>query len=228
MSGASLAALRLADSALPVGTDSVSYGLEQFVERGDVDDAESLRRLLETYLRRQLGPGDLVALRAARAGIAGEDVERVVTADRRLSAVTLAAEFRDSSTRTGERLLTLQRDLADDPVLDAYADRVGNGAAPGNYAAVLGAVCEREGIAADDACRVACHEFVTGLLGAAQRLLGIGHTAVQRTHDDLRPAMTAAVDASADRRLEEMDPYAPLVDIASAEHERADRRLFLS
>jgi len=68
-----LAALRLADSSLPVGTDSVSYGLEQFVADDRVQDADDLRKLLETYLRRQLGVADLVALRAAHKGATSGD-----------------------------------------------------------------------------------------------------------------------------------------------------------
>jgi len=229
-----LAALRLADSALPVGTDSVSYGLEQFVAEDRVEDAEDLRALLETYLRRQLGVADLVALRVAQEGATGgedgteDDVDAVVAADRRLSATTLTAEFRESSTQTGERLLSLQRELRDDTVLDEYAAAVEAGDAPGNHAVVLGAVAGRDGVDADEACLVACHGFVTGLLGAAQRLLRLGHTDVQRTVDELRPVMTTAVEDSADRSLDEMEPFAPLVDVASADHERADRRLFVS
>jgi urease accessory protein len=230
-----LASLRLADSSLPVGTDSVSYGLEQFAAEDRVEAADDLRALLETYLRRQLGVADLVALRAAHEGaIAGDDctgagdVDAIVAADRRLSATTLAAEFRESCTRTGERLLSLQRELRDDPVLDEYAAAVEAGDVPGNHAVVLGAVAGREGVDADEACLVACHGFVTGLLGAAQRLLRLGHTEVQRTVDELRPTMMDAVEDSADRSLDEMEPFAPLVDVASADHERADRRLFVS
>ena len=237
---ATLAGLRLADSALPVGTSSVSYGLEQFVAEGRVEDADDLRALLETYLCRQFGVADLVALRAAHRGatevsddgvgdVADEgDMNAVVAADRRLSAVTLAAEFREGSTRTGMRLLSLQQDLREDPVLDAYAAAVEAGDAPGNHAVVLGAVAGRDGVSAREACLVACHGFVVGLVGAAQRLLRLGHTDVQRTVDDLPPAMVAAVEESADRSLDEMTPFAPLVDVASANHERADRRLFVS
>lgn len=225
---ATLESLRLADSFLPVGTDSVSYALEQFVAADRAEEPADLRDLVETVLRRQHGRADLVALRAAHAAATEGDLTGIERADRRLTAVTLAAEFRESSERTGERLLALQSDLREDPVLAAYADRVADGAAPGNHAAVLGAVAGREGISADEACRVACHGFATDTLGAAQRLLRLGHTDVQRVLDDLRPAMRAAVADSADRSLDELAPYAPLVDVAAAEHERADRRLFLS
>lgn len=226
--GISLASLRLADSALPVGTDSISYGLEQFVEDGRIEDASDLRTLLETYLRRQLTVADLVALRAAHHSAATDELDGIVAADRRLSAATLADEFRESSTRTGERLLSLQRDLRDDGVLDEYGEAVDGGSAPGNHAVVLGAVAARDDIDASEACLILCHGFVMGLLGAAQRLLRIGHTDVQRTVDDLRPAMAAAVEDSANRSLDRMEPFTPLIDIASAEHERANRRLFIS
>ena len=229
---ARLAAFRLADSALPVGTDSVSYAVEQFAAADRVTDADELGELVESYLRRQFGPADLVALRHAHTAADDGDLDRVVAADRRLTATTMAAEFRESSERTGERLLSLQTDLGDDTLLDAYAERVAEdetaAGVPGNYAAVLGAVSAREGVPVREACLLACHEFVTVLLQAPQRRIGISHTDLQRVLDELRPVMTAAVDGSSDRSLDEMEPFAPLVDVLSAEHERADRRLFLS
>jgi urease accessory protein len=225
---AALEAFRLADSALPVGTNSISYGLERFVEAGRVADVSDLRALLETYLRNQVGTADLVALRAAHAAARDDDVAGVRDADRRLNAATVPAEFRESATRSGARLLSLQRDLRSDSLLDAYADAVDDGTAPGTYPAVLGAVTGRAGVGERRACLACCHGFLTGLLGAAQRLLPAGHTAVQRTLDDLRPTIRAAVDDSADRTLDGMTSFTPLVDVLSAEHERADRRLFLS
>jgi len=230
-----LESLRLADSSLPVGTDSVSYGLEAFVAADRVADADDLAALLETYLRRQLGPGDLVALRAAHAAARdasdGRDeaaLTRVCQADRRLNATTLPAEFRESATRTGGRLLSLQRELRADPFVEAYARAVEDGETPGAYPVVLGVVTARTGVGERRACLVACQEFVTALAGAAQRLLQLGHTDVQRVVTECQPAMAAAVADSADRSLDEMTPFAPLVEMRSAAHERADRRLFLS
>lgn len=225
---ATLAGLRLADSFLPIGTDSLSYGIEQFVADDAITDTNDLRALLESYLREQFGPSDLVALRAAHAGASENDPEAIAAADRQLSAVALAAEFRESSTLAGERLLALQSDLHGDGLLEEYATLVESGKVPGNYTVVLGIVTEREGVPVHDACLLACHGFVTGLLGAAQRLLRLGHTDIQRVLDDLRPVMSEAVEDSADSTLERMSPFAPLVEIRSAEHERADRRLFKS
>jgi urease accessory protein len=225
---ATLESFRLADSFLPVGTDSVSDGLEQFVATDEVTDVDELAALLETYLRRQHGQAGLIALRAAHAATRADDLAGVLDADRRLEATTLAAELRESSTLTGERLLTLQREVREDPFLDRYAEAVDGDETPGNYVVVLGVVTALAGVDAREACLLSCHELATAQLGAAQRLLRLGHTDVQRVLDELRPTMVAAVEDSADRSLAEMTPFAPLVDVLSAEHERADRRLFVS
>lgn len=223
-----LEAFRLADSFLPVGTYTFSYGLEQFVQDGRVSDTADLETLLKTYLERQVGPADLVALRVAHAATRERDLEAVCRADQRLTAVTMAAEFRESAQRSGDRLLSLQQELRESDLLDRYAERVDTGSTPGNYPVVLGVATGSAGIDEREACLLCCHGFVTGLLGAAQRLLSVGHTDAQRVLDDLGPVIVAAVEDSAGRSLSSMTPFAPLVDVLAADHERAQRRLFLS
>jgi urease accessory protein len=225
---ADLAAFRLADSFLPVGATSLSYALEQFVQAGDVQTAAELRELLETYLRRQVGGTDLVALRHAHAAARDGDVDRVCTVDERLSAATLPAEFRRGSARTGARLLSLHKELIDDDVLVTYAARAEDDGPPANYAVVLGVTTAVMGVGLRRACLLSCHGFTTGMAGAAQRLASLGHTEVQRVLDGLRPTMQEAVERSAGRPITEMESFTPLVEVRSCEHERADRRLFMN
>ena len=225
---ATLSSFRLADSFLPTGTHTASYGLEQFVQADRVTDADDLRGLVVTYLQGQVGPSDLVALRAAHAGVLAEDLDSICDADRQLLAVTLPTEFRESARSGGDRLLSLQRDIREDSLLDRYAGRIDAGDAPGTHAVVVGITTARAGVDERDACLLYCHEFVTGLLGAAQRLLSLGHTDAQRLLDALQSVMVDAVDDSADRSLAEMTSFTPLVDVLAADHERAQRRLFVS
>lgn len=223
-----LAALQFADSFLPAGSFTTSYGLEAFIEGDDVEGADDLRALLETYLDGQVGPCEMVALRAAHEAAAAGDCDRVVAVDQRLRAVQLPAEFRESSTRTGSQLCSLVAETEDDALLAAYDERIDGGEAPGNYAVVMGVVGARTGLSAREAGLVLGYSFLTDLLGAAQRLLRVGHTEIQAVLTDCRPAVARAWDRHADRSVESMTPFAPLVDVVAAEHERAERRLFLS
>jgi urease accessory protein len=193
-----------------------------------VTDGDELEAVLRTFLERQLATGSLVALRAAHTAARAGDVEAICTADRRLTAVTLAAEFRDSAEQSGRRLLSLQQEVRDAPLFDRFAARVDGGDTPGNYPVALGVATAIAGIEAQEACLLCCHGFVTGLLGAAQRVLSLGHTEAQRVLVALQPAMTAAATASAERSLDEMAQFTPLTDVLAADHERADRRLFMS
>lgn len=100
-----LTALRLADSFLPVGGYTASYGLEQYCNEGRIETPEELRAVIAGYLERLVGPCELVALANAHAASAEGDLEAVLAVDERLHAVTMAREFRESSTRAGRRLL---------------------------------------------------------------------------------------------------------------------------
>lgn len=225
---ATLSTLRLADSFLPVGAYTASYGLEQLVADDQVTDADELEAALETYLRQQVGPSDVVVLANAHRAATEGDVDGVVAADRRLTAVTMAREFRESSTKAGGRLLELQGDLDGGETLAAFRERVDAGESPGNYVAALGVVAAESGIDAEDIALAHCHAFVTGLLGAAQRLLSLGHTRAQEILLALQSVAAEVVSANLGRSLDAIEAFAPGIDLASMRHERAERRLFMS
>lgn len=225
---ATLRALRLADSFLPVGAYTASYGLESAVESGRVEDVEDLTALLADYLHHQIGPADVVVLARAHDAAAAGDLDRVAEIDRRQRAVTMPAEFRESSTKSGRRLLELLVETEDDEAIERYLGRVDAGTTPGNYAAALGLAAARLGIPRREACLAHGHSFAVGLLGAAQRLLRLGHTDVQRMLADLGPVIREAVVENEGRPVDRLEPFAPAIDLFSMDHERADRRLFIS
>ncbi|MFT4880044.1 MAG: urease accessory protein [Natronomonas sp.] len=219
-----LTAFQLADSFLPVGGYSSSYALEQFVQSDRVKSATDLVEVLTAYLRGQVGPAELVALRAAHRAAGEGDIDALVRADRRLHAVTLPAEFRESATRSGARLCDIRQQTVGGSLLQGYTNRE----PPQQYPAVLGAVAAVDGIPERRACLVHAYSFCSDMLGAAQRLLSLGHTETQTALEELKPVVNEAVAKSTDHGLESMAPFAPLVEIQAAAHERADRRLFVS
>ncbi|MFD1563126.1 urease accessory protein UreF [Haloarchaeobius amylolyticus] len=231
-----LTAMRLADSFLPVGTYTASYGIEQYVADGRIGTADELGALVEAYLRRVVGPAETVALANAHGAAAADDLEGILAADDRLSAATLPAEFRASSSKAGSKLLELLADT-DEELLEtadidgaaaAYTNTVDEGMARGQYPVVLGVVTQCAGLERRAACLVGAYSFVTELLGAAQRLGRFGHTAIQSQLANLLPIVEDVCAKYAEADLETLTTFAPLVEIESMRHERADRRLFMS
>ena len=231
-----LTALRLSDSMLPVGTYTASYGVEQYINDGYVESADELGELIEGYLRGVIGPAEIVALGHAHRSAAAGDLEGLLAADERLRAATLPAEFRESSEKAGEKLLSLLVETDDTPfanieiegIIAEYTVALEEGSTAGHYPVVLGMVCQQSGVDCLEAALVSAYSTVSGLLGAAQRLGRFGHTDIQSQLSALFPVIEAICEQHQDAELQAMCSFAPLADVMGMTHERADRRLFMS
>jgi len=235
-SGAFLTALRLSDSMLPVGTYTASYGVEQYLNEGYIDTADELGELIEGYLRGVVGPAETVALGVAHRCAAAGDLDGILAADERLGAATLPSEFRESSEKAGQKLLSLLGETDAGPfsavdidgIVADYSDALDEGRTAGHYPVILGMVAQRAGISCSEAALISAYSTVTGLLGAAQRLGRFGHTDIQSQLSTLFPVIEEVCDRYYDAELGAMYSFAPLADVMGMTHERADRRLFIS
>ncbi len=246
-----LTALRLSDSFLPVGGYTASYGLEQYLNEDRIEDGDDLRELIAAYLRRIVGPCETVALANAHAASAAGDCERLLAVDERLHAVTMPREFRESSTKAGAKLCELLESgtspvnshgsggdersgdatlpAADgSDVAAAVAEAIERDATPGHYPVVFGVVAEARGLSRLEACLAHAYSFVTGLLGAAQRLGRFGHTEIQSVLETLQPVIATVCERHVDDDVTAMASFAPLAEIMGMRHEHAGRRLFMS
>ncbi len=99
--------LQIADSALPIGGYTHSWGLEGAVGMGLVRDAESLEHWTRHWLRTALGPleGVIVAssCRLVRAGQGAG----LVALNRGVEVAIVPASTRHASREMGEQLLAL-------------------------------------------------------------------------------------------------------------------------
>jgi urease accessory protein len=223
---AAFAALRLGDSFLPTGGYTASYGLESF-STDEGFDTDSLAELLRSYVRGQVGPCDMVAVGAAHEAARNGEFGRVAAIDERVRAVTLSAEARESATAAGERLLDLHAELDPEGPAATYRERLEEGA-PGNAPVATGVVAAANGVPAEIARILQGYAFLRDQLGAAQRVCRLGHTEAQRILVGVKPELLAAAEAAAERGVEDIASFAPEIELHAFEHERAERRLFVS
>lgn len=222
-----LNALQLSDTFFPTGLYTLSHGLEAFVQAGLVSKAE-VEMLLRDYLENVLGPADGVALSHAHRATERRDLGRLTEIDRRLFAMKLVREARESSRRVGKRILTTAIKLSPDSLLKDYWVAVDAGVCPGNSAVALGAVAATLRIARREAMLIELYTFTTSVLGAAMRLIRLDHEEAQLILARLKHLMVRVVQENIDKALQEMRAFAPLIDIMGAVHERAPTRLFIS
>jgi len=228
-----LSVLQLSDSAFPSGRYTLSHGLEAMVQSGLLPapaDPVTLVNLLDSQVRYGVAPSDGIALACAHraTGTGSPDVETIMRADARLTAVKLGREARDASTRTGRALLDVARVAFTGKTLVGYAEAVETGLTPGNHAVVLGVLGAELGVSRVQAVGGELYAFAAGWVSAAVRLSVTDHRTAQGVLHRVRPALAAAAVEAADLDVAQISGCTPLLDVMSMRHEEGGLRLFAS
>lgn len=223
------ALLQLSDSTLPIGAYAHSFGFEGLVQLGAIRDEAELERFLKRELLGALEEVDLPLLRHQRAALAERDLARLVRLDALALATRPSAELRSASQRMGRQLQLLGPRLAGG---DAAASRDWAeiaAALPAPQAVTMNAVLHHfRGIPVEAGLASLAWQALSGVAQAGLKLLHLGPSAIQGILGRCGDAIAASVDASACHSEDDIGSFAPLWDIASARHERAPARLFIS
>ncbi|WP_104103020.1 urease accessory protein UreF [Arthrobacter sp. 08Y14] len=222
-----LTSLQFTDSAFPSGFYTMSHGLEAFSQARLVS-RDGVQPLLAELLLHSVGPGDATALAAAHRAAANDDVELVQEVDQRLFASKLNTEMRTVSVRSGHQLVDLGAELIDHPLLTEYAERVRLRRTPGCQPVVTAVVYAANKVATREAVASDLFAFCASFVGAALRLRLTDHRHAQGILRNTAGVIEQATEAALERDLADLGGCAPMADVMSAQHERAEARLFAS
>ena len=197
-----LTLLQLADSALPIGAASHSYGLETLVSDG-VLTPSTLQDFLTSWLE-ESGPQAAIFLRRAyRSNL--HDLSKELTARKP------AQESREASLKLGRRFSQLVNSIADTQIPPDL-----------HYSIAFAAACSALAIDEDAAVLAYLQQSVTGLVSVCQRLMPLGQVAAARIVWNVKPAIIQAA------ATKELSCFTPLLEIASMRHPSLETRLFIS
>lgn len=107
--------LQLCSANLPIGGFSFSQGLEQAVERGWVNSAESLESWVSVLLTSSVAQSDIPLLKAQFEAIALADHSRFASQDGWVAATRESEELLMAEQAMGKALLRLLKNLTDKP-----------------------------------------------------------------------------------------------------------------
>jgi urease accessory protein len=119
----------------------------------------------------------------------------------------------------GARLLAECKRLAPHPILDS---------SPDNAAVAFALTGCAMGLSARESALTYAYSFASTLVSASMRLLRIGHGEAQAVLRRSHPLIEQAVDDARTIPWDGLRPFAPVLDLAAARHERLPARLFAS
>lgn len=205
----------------PVGAYSYSHGLETFVDAGAVTDCDTLTAWVRTVLLQGTGRVDGVLFREAHAATVGGDWGRLEEIRGLGNAFQSTAEFALESRSQGDAFLKATGAAWPADALDRLQGEA-------VYPVAVGVACAAHDIPVGAALHGYFHAFAANLVSAGVRLVPLGQTDGQRALAALAGAVATAEEAALSLSLDDIGTAAPLLDLASMQHETQYTRLFRS
>ncbi|MDX2186183.1 MAG: urease accessory UreF family protein [Opitutaceae bacterium] len=227
-SGVLCAALQLSDTFYPTGAYSHSHGLEGLIEEGIVRDRETLREYCLASLLPSLGRMELPLVVHAYAALASANWEQVGRLCVLSSGLRATREPRQASDAIGRQRITLLVLLRKD-VRALEFQRLSTDHDWPQPAAVAAAL---EALAVGAPVGVALANVYYGAIATAvsssMKLLRIGQNGGQSLLTEMIGLSTSVFEKALQVPIDEIGWFNPWLDIASARHEHASARLFIS
>ncbi|KHL01001.1 urease accessory protein UreF [Sinomonas humi] len=220
--------LQLTDSALPTGAFSHSFGLEAYLESGEVRDEATLLAWLEGFLATQLTHTDAVAIRRAHVASHAEDIAQIEALDAELTALLIPVQIRAASLKMGRRLLEIARDAFPSRIVEEYSTAVAEGGCRGHYTIAFALAGGGQGLDEETLVEAYLYSTLTSLAYNAVRAIPLGQLAGQRVLATLRTKVPAAVVRSRAADPRHFGAAAPALEIHQMQHEHQRARLFMS
>jgi urease accessory protein len=212
----------------PVGSFAFSHGLEAIAASGAICDRRSLQLWISAIVDSGGGRIDADILRDAHRASSAGDIGALTDANRLGVAFRATAETRLETTAQGDAFLATCRAAWPNPVLDCWAEGIGERGEAVCYPAAVGAATAQAGIPLDCALLGYLQALASNLVSAGLRLGIVGQTDGQRILAALEPVITVAVSSALNRDPTAFGSATFAVELASMAHETQYTRLFRS
>jgi urease accessory protein len=223
-----LSLLQFSDGLFPAGAYAHSFGLESYVQSGQVKDAAGVEEFLRAFLGGAAAPTDLVAMLCTRKDADAGNLAACISMDEMLDAMKPASELRDASRQMGRQTLRVANHFANHSLLAQYSDAVAAELSPCHHAIVFGIIGSALAWPAQEMAGAYLYSASAAMVGAALRLLPLGQLAGQRILWNMRPLIAQLAQEAQGKSREDLWSFAPALEIAAMKHAALEARLFRS
>ncbi len=112
------------DSQFPTGAFSHSFGLETYIQRQTVHDAESFTQWLTLFLDEQLTYSDGLAMRIVYDALENNNQTKILDIDKKIFVQSVPKETRVGTKQMGTRMVKLAMELYDAPWIQWYHEQM--------------------------------------------------------------------------------------------------------
>ncbi len=218
--------LHLSDPTLPIGGYAHSYGLESYVQRGDVCSVDSAREFIRNSLNYNMKYNDALYVRLSWEAMTKSDFDKLKLLDEESTAVKSAKEIRQASLKLGVRLLKIFNRRLSGEGIEVMEQIIRDGG--GHYPTIYGAVASLLGLTLSETLLSFYYNTMVCMVTNAVKLIPLGQLSGQDITFELEAGLEALVEETISLDEQMRGVCAVGFDIASMQHERLYSRLYMS
>ena len=218
---------QICDSLFPIGTYTLSNGLEAFIAEGIVSDEKSLGEYVRHYLEvLPYNDTGVMLLAYKNAGDPGYQSGLDAIA----GAMKGPREVREGSRRLCRRFLKLweQIDGRKNTPLHRYKEQIDVGMCKGNYAQAAGLYSRMQEVPQDEAASAYTYSILSAVVTNAVKMVPLSQISGQRILYEAGDAIEACVRQADQIHREDLGINGVQFDIEAMRHEHLYSRLYIS
>lgn len=219
--------LQFSDSAFPVGAFSFSNGLETASFEKIVYDADSLEQYTRTALHQTIYCDAIAALIALRAA-GQQDYTTLLKADQQVILCKMNAETRLMLTRMGKKMAEICTQITPGTLMTQWLEDIRREQTPGTYPLAQAIWFQQNDLTGKDLFASIVYGAVNMILNAALRCVKVSHYETQKILHRLCKTAAKDYEAVKEMEFEDMQTFAPEMDIIASLHEKGKMRMFMN
>ncbi|MCE4953786.1 MAG: urease accessory protein UreF [Staphylococcus haemolyticus] len=216
------------DSQLPTGAFSHSFGLETYIQRDVVKDAETFKAWLQLFLNEQLTYSDGLAMRLVYQALENEDTEEILRLDQLIYVQSLPRETRVGTKQMGTRMAKLAMELYDSQWINWYHTQMTEKRAKLHPAICFAMLGHYLGVDIETIIDYYLYQNVSSLTQNAVRAIPLGQTTGQQVVTEMIPQIERTRQHIFTLSKADFGVTAPGLELNQMEHENVNVRIFIS
>ena len=222
--------IQTTDTLFPSGGYAHSYGLEEMVALNQVSSARDLEEFLMQQILPSLEKLELPYLRFCVEAVEKNELNELGRLNEEISAWKLTREIRDAGKSQGAQLLRMILEIYECPVSEKFNQLLLEGRDQCQQIIATALLRNAQKAPLISSMVAWIYQAVSNFCSASVKLLRLGELACQKIiHRCINGEKIQGLLArSVEVKREEAGFFNPLLDLASARHELAFSRLFIS
>lgn len=222
--------MHIADPNLPIGGYSHSNGLETYVQKGLVNNADTAALFLNNMLSNSILYNDASYAKLAYNAMKEENnYDKIVALDEECSALKIPREIREASHKLGTRLLKIFIEEGQmSEFLSQFGDYVMNNTNVGNYPIIYGVLSYLMDIPLEEMLAAFYFSTATGMVTNAVKLVPLGQLEGQKILFGIKKNIHKWVEKTILLEEDKIGLSNVGFDLRAMQHERLYSRLYMS